>query len=138
VSIAEPQLRISGEEDIVRARQAVRLAAQKLGFSLLDQSRIATAVSEITRNVVRYASDARGEMALHELVSTDRGTGIEIVVSDSGPGIPDIAKALEPGYTSGTGLGMGLPGTRRLMDEMEIQSGSQGTTVTIRKWVRRR
>ncbi|MEA2513424.1 MAG: serine/threonine-protein kinase RsbT [Thermomicrobiales bacterium] len=104
---------------------------------MVDQSRIATAVSELARNVVRYATDGRGEAIVRELESPDRGVGLEVVVRDEGPGIPDVALAMRDGYTSGPGLGMGLPGTRRLMDDFAIDSApGKGTTVTIRKWHR--
>lgn len=125
------------EDDIIVARQGARELAKTLGFRAIDQSRITTAVSELARNVVRYATDGRGEVLLRSLAGPGGAAGIEIVVHDEGPGIPDIDLALSEGYTSGRGLGMGLPGTRRLMDEMTIESVvGQGTTVTIRKWRR--
>lgn len=134
-SAEEAIVPIAGEDDIVIARQRARETAKSLGFGLVDQSRIATAVSELTRNVIRYATGSRGEMRLRAL-RTPR-IGLEIVVADRGPGIPDIDQAMREGYTSGSGLGMGLPGTRRLMDEMEIDSVvGRGTTITIRKWRR--
>lgn len=130
------RLEIASEDDIVRARQRAREMARELGFGLVDQSRVATAVSELTRNVVRYASLGRGEVHLRSLSRNGR-SGLEIVVADEGPGIVDIEEAMQVGFTSGSGLGMGLPGTRRLMDEMEIDSAAgRGTTVTIRKWRR--
>lgn len=126
---------IEGEDSIIAARQRARQLAQSLGFGALDQSRIATAVSELTRNVVRYATEGRGEARIRPL--SDGKGGVEVVVSDEGPGISDVGQALGEGFTSGRGLGMGLPGTRRLMDEMEIDSApGRGTTVTIRKWRR--
>jgi serine/threonine-protein kinase RsbT len=138
--IADTLMPIHGEDDIVQSRQRARETAKQLGFGAVDQSRIATAVSELARNVVRYATDGRGEVTIRELASSpdSRGrVGIEIVVSDSGPGIPDVSQALSDGFTSGGGMGMGLPGTRRLMDEMTIDSVvGRGTTVTIRKWRR--
>ncbi len=125
-------------EDIVVARQLARETARKLGFGLVDQSRIATAVSELTRNVIRYATDSRGECRIRRLLDPARGIGIEIVVADAGPGIADLELVLRDGYSSSRGLGLGLPGTRRLMDELTIVSApDQGTTVTIRKWRRR-
>jgi serine/threonine-protein kinase RsbT len=128
---------IRQEDDIIVARQCARELAKTLGFRAIDQSRITTAVSELARNVVRYATDGRGEVLLRSLVAPGGRAGIEIVVRDDGPGIADINLALSEGYTSGRGLGMGLPGTRRLMDEMTIESVvGQGTTVTIRKWQR--
>ena len=133
----EQRLAIAGGADIVAARQAAREAARRLGFGLVDQSRIATAVSELTRNVVRYATGGQGRMAIRELPPSTRGTGIEIVVADDGPVIANIDEAMRAGVTSGPGLGMGLPGTRRLMDEMDLDSAlGRGTTVTIRKWHR--
>lgn len=133
----EERLQIRGEDDIVRARQRARDVARDLGFGMVDQSRIATAVSELTRNVVRYATGGRGEIAIQVIQGGSRGTGVEIVVTDDGPGIEDVEQAMREGFTSGPGLGMGLPGTRRLMDEMQITSSpAVGTTVLIRKWRR--
>jgi serine/threonine-protein kinase RsbT len=131
----ETLVAITGEDGIIAARQAARELARTLGFSLVDQSRIATAVSELARNVVRYATG--GEALLRPLGPSDRGVGLEIVVRDAGPGIADLGQALRDGFSSGAGLGMGLPGARRLMDELEIASVlGRGTTVTIRKWRR--
>ncbi|HEU5315977.1 MAG TPA: anti-sigma regulatory factor [Chloroflexota bacterium] len=131
------RLSIAGEDDIVLARQRARDLARRLGFGMIDQSRIATAVSELTRNVVRYATDKRGEVHLTELRSPDGTAGLEIVVADHGPGIPDVERAMQEGFTSGPGLGMGLPGTKRLMDEMDVDSVvGRGTIVTVRKWRR--
>jgi len=138
--IADTMMPIRGEEDIVLSRQRARETAKQLGFGAVDQSRIATAVSELTRNVVRYATDGLGAVTIRELAPSPDSrarVGIEIVVSDDGPGIPDVDQALSDGYTSGGGMGMGLPGTRRLMDEMSIDSAvGRGTIVTIRKWRR--
>lgn len=134
--IVEARLPIVAEDDIVVSRQRAREVARQLGFGAVDQSRIATAVSELARNVVRYATDGKGEIAIREVAASGR-VGIEIVVSDGGPGIPDVDQALRDGFTSGGGMGMGLPGTRRLMDEMTVDSAvGRGTIVTIRKWRR--
>jgi serine/threonine-protein kinase RsbT len=136
-SSAEEHLPIRGEGDIIAARQRAREIAKQLGFGAVDQSRIATAVSELTRNVVRYATAGQGDVLIRTHARTERGTGLEIVVSDEGPGIEDVELAMREGFTSGPGMGMGLPGARRLMDEMEIESAlGQGTVVTIRKWRR--
>ena len=90
----------------------------------------------LARNVVRYATDGRGEMVARPVTEAERA-GIEILVTDEGPGIPDIDQAMTDGFTSGAGLGMGLPGTKRLMDEMVVDSEpGRGTIVTIRKWRR--
>jgi serine/threonine-protein kinase RsbT len=124
------------EDDVVRIRQRAREMARSVGFGLVDQSRIATAVSELSRNVLQYATNQRGDVTMHVLESR-QSAGIEIVVSDDGPGISDVQLAAQAGYSSGRGLGMGLPGARRLMDELEIDTGpGRGTTVTIRKWRR--
>jgi serine/threonine-protein kinase RsbT len=132
----EARIALFDEDDVVRARQTARDVAKALGFGLVDQSRIATAVSELTRNVLQYATNSRGDVMIHTLTSR-QGVGIEIVVADEGPGIPDVQLAGREGYSSGTGMGMGLPGARRLMDELEIDtSPGRGTTVTIRKWRR--
>jgi serine/threonine-protein kinase RsbT len=130
---AEERLAVAGEQDIVRARQRARELARYVGFGMIDQSRIATAVSELTRNVVRYATEGRGEVLIRP-IPTPRGVGLEIVVSDNGPGITDIDQVIHEGFTSGRGLGLGLSGTKRLMDEMYIDSApGRGTAVMIRK-----
>ena len=136
-NLVDELLPIRDEADIINARQRAREIAKRLGFGAVDQSRIATAVSELTRNVLRYATDGLGQVAIRPQTQAPRGTGLEIVVSDHGPGIADIEQAMREGFTSGPGMGMGLPGTKRLMDEMEIESGpGRGTIVTIRKWRR--
>jgi serine/threonine-protein kinase RsbT len=118
----------------VSARRAVREAATQLGFGVTDVTRIVTAASELARNVFKYAG--QGVMRWRPL-EEGRQRGIELRFEDHGPGIEDVGRALEEGYSTGGGLGMGLPGARRLMDEMEIHSAvGQGTTVTLRKWRR--
>jgi len=135
--MGEEIIPVDGEEGIVTARQRARECVRELGFGMLDQSRIATAVSELTRNIVRYATDSRGEVLIRELPADGGKVGVEIVVRDDGPGIEDLSLAMRDGYSSGPGLGLGLPGTRRLVDEMEVDTGpGRGTTVTIRKWRR--
>lgn len=127
---------IDGETDIVKARQLARHVADQLGFGAMDQSRIATAVSELARNIVRYATDGKGEVRISRFDAANR-IGIEIVVEDNGPGIEDIDRAMEQGFSSGSGLGLGLGGTKRLMDEMTVDSApGRGTRVVIRKWRR--
>ena len=127
------EVRIVAEIDIVAVRKAVRQAAGSLGFGATDTTRIVTAASELARNVFVYAG--AGVMRWRGLSANGR-MGIELVFADSGPGIADVEQALEPGYTTGKGLGMGLPGARRLMGEMDIQSTvGKGTTVTVSKWL---
>ena len=129
------RIAIVREEDIVLARQEGRAMAKNLGFGMVDQSRIATAISELARNIVRYAD--HGVVELRPL-GTGTGTnqiGMEVIVSDEGPGIPDVELAMRDGYTTGNGLGMGLSGSRRLMDEFELESTTgKGTRITMRKW----
>jgi len=127
---------IDSEADIVSARKAVRQAAGSLGFGVTDVTRIVTAASELTRNIYRYAGS--GLMRWRRL--EDRGRqGIELTFEDQGPGIPDVDQALEAGFSSCGGLGLGLPGAKRLMDELEIRSEiGRGTTVVVRKWLEAR
>ena len=124
---------ISSSADIVTARQRGRALAAALGFSGSDLTLIATAISELARNIIEYAT--AGEIVLsHE--DTDGRPGIVIVARDEGPGIPDVSRALSAGYSTGPGLGLGLPGVRRLMDDFEITShAGRGTTVSVRKWL---
>ncbi len=127
----EVTIRIQHDADVVRARKSAREMASKLEFSRTDLTLIATAVSEITRNIVRFAG--KGEVYI-ELVDQPR-PGIRIVARDTGPGISDIDQALADGYSTYNGLGLGLPGARRLMDEFTLTSEVDlGTTVTMTKW----
>jgi serine/threonine-protein kinase RsbT len=124
---------IRTDADIVIARQAVREVAAGVGFSATELTVIATAVSEVARNIVRFAT--RGEIVVEIL--DDRGGGVCVVARDTGPGIPDIDAALADGYSTYNGLGLGLPGARRLMDEFALVSEvGRGTTVTMTKWRR--
>jgi serine/threonine-protein kinase RsbT len=130
----EVRVSIDGDADIVFARQKGRKLASQCGFPSTDLAVVATAISELARNIVRYA--VRGEVVLR-LVDDNGKRGIEVVAADDGPGIPDIGLAMQDGYSTSGGLGLGLPGTRRLMDEFEITSDfGKGTTVTVRRWKR--
>jgi serine/threonine-protein kinase RsbT len=127
-------IRIESELDIVTARQKGRELAAAHGFSGTEQTLIATAISEVARNIVSYAQ--RGEILLERVANDGRG-GISVVARDEGPGIPNIDLAMQDGYSTGRSLGMGLPGAQRLMDEFEIASVvNQGTTVSMKKWLR--
>jgi serine/threonine-protein kinase RsbT len=129
----ETRIPIQRSEDIVTAREQARGMARTAGFNGSDLTLIATAISEVTRNIVEHAK--HGELAL-SLVSNGSKRGILIVARDEGPGIPDVPRAMEYGYSSRNGLGVGLPGARWLMDEFEIDSKlGKGTIVTMRKWV---
>lgn len=122
------QVKIVNEPDIVTARAAARELAKALGFSTADQTRLATAISELTRNVLRYAGE--GECEISD--ATERGASkVRVVVEDNGPGIPDIDSAMEDGFSTGEGLGAGLPGTKRLVHEFDIVSKPGLTRVTI-------
>jgi len=120
------QIRV--ESDIVAARLAGRDLARQLGFGLADQTRLATAISELTRNVIQYAGT--GTCTITD-VSDDTVVKVRVVVEDNGPGIPDISKAMEQGFSTSRGLGAGLPGTKRLVHEFDIQSRPGHTRVTI-------
>jgi serine/threonine-protein kinase RsbT len=124
----EARVEIRGEPDIVASRQAGREIARRLGLGTADQTRLATAISELTRNVVHYAKTGWCHI---EGAATGDGVRIRVVVEDHGPGIPDIAAAMCDGFSTGGGLGAGLPGTRRLMDEMDVRSQPGHTVVTI-------
>lgn len=120
------------DADVVAARQAAREAGARIGFPPTDLTAIATAVSEMTRNVVKFAES--GEVVIDTVEEPRRG--IRIVVRDVGPGIPDVERALQDGFSTYEGLGLGLPGARRLMDEFTVVSDvGRGTTVTMTKWV---
>jgi serine/threonine-protein kinase RsbT len=120
-------------EDVVRVRQKVRVRAIETGLSLVDQTKLITAASELARNTLDYG---KGGEARIETLSTPR-TGVRIAFCDEGPGIADVQLALKDGYTSGNGLGHGLGGARRLVDDFDIQTAvGKGTTVTIARWKR--
>ena len=129
----EMRIKIQSDADIVLARKGARELAGRLSFSATELTVIATAVSEISRNIVRFAE--RGEVFL-ELVDTPR-PGLRVVARDTGPGIADVGRAMTDGYSTYHGLGLGLPGARRLMDEFEVATErGRGTTITMTKWRR--
>ena len=123
---------IATDDDIVRVRQRVRDAAVSLGFSLVDQTKLVTAASELARNTLVYGL---GGTLLLEVVTADRRQGLRLTFEDTGPGIADTAVALQDGYTTGGGLGLGLSGAKRLSQEFELYSKpGEGTRVTIARW----
>lgn len=129
---AEWKVPINSERDIVLARQKGRAIATELGFSVGNATLIATAISELARNIVSYAGN--GEIVMSVVRDSDR-MGITIVASDSGPGIADLTLALRDGFSTSGSLGIGLPGARRLMDEFEINSQpGRGTIIKVTKW----
>jgi len=125
-------LPIRTQSDVVLVRQAVRDWSKELGFSLVDQTKIVTAASELARNTLEYGGG--GEMRIARLQEGFR-KGLRLAFTDQGPGIPDISLALKDGYTTGGGLGLGLSGAKRLMNDFEITSKvGEGTTVTVTRW----
>jgi serine/threonine-protein kinase RsbT len=131
---AKGVLRIDRDEDVVRVRQAVRAAAVEAKLSLVDQTKLVTAASELARNTLIYGG---GGQAVVERVADNRRHGVRVLFDDTGPGIADLEVALTDGYTSGGGLGLGLSGARRLVDEFTIDSAvGRGTRVVVTKWAR--
>ena len=123
---------IRSSEDVVRVRQVARQLAVAQGLSLVDQTKIVTAASELARNAVIYTGG--GTVSIH-LVTNGTRKGLRLIFADKGPGIADIAMALKDGYTTGNGLGLGLSGSKRLMNDFDIASKpGEGTTVTAIKW----
>ena len=126
------KLPVQASEDVVRVRQAVRAWAVDLGFSLVDQTKIVTAASELARNTVLYGGGGTAEL---ESLTDGARRGLRLTFADQGPGIPDIEAALRDGFTTGRGLGLGLGGARRLSNEFEIRSQpGAGTVVRITRW----
>jgi len=129
--LSSENLTIKAEIDVVAVRRRVRELAIKLGFTLVDQTKIVTAASELARNTMIHGG---GGSMQAETLNGPR-TGLRLIFKDNGPGIPDIELALRDGFTTGSGLGLGLGGTRRLVSEFEISSRvGAGTTVTITRW----
>jgi serine/threonine-protein kinase RsbT len=127
-------LPIAGDQDVVRVRQAVRSAAVEAKLSLVDQTKVITAASELARNALRHGGGGHAEL---QSVTNGRRVGVRIAFVDHGPGIADVDAALTDGYTTGGGLGLGLSGARRLVDEFEIETvPGSGTRVTVIKWSR--
>ena len=134
---AAERIAIESDADVVTARQRARSLAIELDMPSTDQTLLATAISEIARNITTYA--VRGEVLIDVVRDARDGRrGVRVVARDEGPGIEDLERALTDGYTTGGGLGLGLPGARRLVDEFDIQTApGEGTTVTLIKWAQR-
>jgi serine/threonine-protein kinase RsbT len=133
----KPELRvaIASDSDVVAARREARALAAELNFTSTDVTLLATAISEIARNITTYAGE--GEIVLSVVHNDDRA-GIRVEARDQGPGIRDVERAMEDGYSTGSGMGLGLPGARRLTDEFSIDSRpGRGTTVVMVKWGRK-
>ncbi|QIZ05753.1 serine/threonine-protein kinase RsbT [Bacillus sp. OV166] len=130
----ESYVKIITEWDIVAARQLGRNVAKELEFGTVDQARITTAISELARNIYLYAG--QGEIRIERINGRDK-RGIKVIAADNGPGIQDIRKVMEDGYSTSGGLGAGLPGVKRLMDEFDITSSlEEGTIIKTVKWTR--
>ena len=125
-------MKIEKEQDVVPFRNRVKEYAVRIGMSVVNQTKLITAASELVRNMLKYAN---GGVVNIDVISEDRNTGIRLIFIDKGPGIPDIALAMKDGYSSGKSLGIGLPGTKRLVNEFDIKSKvGEGTSVSIIKW----
>ena len=128
------QIEVTSDQDVVRVRQLVRTVAVAVKLSLVDQTKLVTAASELARNTLVYGGGGTVEVGR---VQNGRRSGIQIVFTDQGPGIADIDLALTDGYTTGGGLGLGLSGARRLVDEFDIETAvGRGTSITVTKWCR--
>jgi len=132
VILTKDSLPIEREQDVVPFRNRVKEYAVKIGMGVVNQTKLITAASELVRNMLKYAG---GGQTLIEVVSKGRENGIRLTFQDKGPGIKDIDLAMKDGYSTGKSLGLGLPGTKRLVSEFDIKSVvGKGTTVTIIKW----
>ncbi len=127
-------IRLESERDIAVARNEVRNIAARLGFLLLDQTRLTTVASELARNVVKYAG--RGRLITQTASGATGRRGLRLIFEDEGPGIADVDLAMRDGYSTGGGLGKGLPGSKRLVDEFKIESATgRGTRITVVRWL---
>ncbi len=125
---------IETERDVAVARNEVRTMAASIGFRLIDQTRLATVASELARNVVKYG--VRGRLIAQPTQESDGREGLRLIFEDKGPGIPNIERAMRDGFSTGRGLGKGLPGSKRLVHEFKIESEvGRGTRVTIVRWI---
>lgn len=132
IVLSKDQMVIQREQDVVPFRNRVKELAVKIGMSLVNQTKLITGASELVRNMLKYGKGGEVKM---EILSTARDRGIRLVFEDRGPGIPDISKAMLDGFTTGRSMGLGLPGTKRLMSEFNIWSEpGKGTKVTVVKW----
>lgn len=132
IVLTKDKMQVEKEQDVILMRNRVKEFAVKIGMSLVNQTKLITAASELVRNMLKYAN---GGSLLIEVISQGRDNGIRLTFDDKGPGIKDIPLAMKDGYSSGKSLGIGLPGTKRLVNEFDIKSiVGQGTTVSIIKW----
>lgn len=133
---AAAEAAIAAEADLIRVRQILRAEAQRAGLGLVDETKFVTAGSELARNILTYATGSRGRLRVEQLRLAGR-RGVRATFSDDGPGIPDTEAAFTDGFSTSGSLGLGLPGARRLVDELTLTSAEgEGTTVVIVKWAR--
>lgn len=131
-TLNKEEIQVWKDQDVVPMRNRVKEYAVKAGMSILNQTKLITAASELVRNLLKYGG---GGLVTIEALTNGRDQGVRLVFSDKGPGIPDIALAMKDGYSTGRSMGLGLPGTKRLVNEFEISSEvGKGTTVSIIKW----
>ncbi|WP_343691190.1 anti-sigma regulatory factor [Chitinophaga sp.] len=132
IVLNKDRMTVEREQDVILFRNRVKEYAVKIGMSLVNQTKLITAASELVRNMLKYAN---GGIVVIEVLSQGRDSGIRLIFTDKGPGIKDITLAMKDGYSTGKSLGIGLPGTRRLVNEFDIKSTvGEGTTVSIIKW----
>ncbi len=132
---AAAEVAIAAEADLIRVRQLLRAEAQRAGLGLVDETKFVTAGSELARNILTYATGSQGTVRVEQVQRAGR-RGVRATFSDGGPGIADIDAAFTDGFSTSGSLGLGLPGARRLVDELTLTSGTGGTTVVIVKWAR--
>jgi serine/threonine-protein kinase RsbT len=132
ISLAREFVRIEKEQDVILFRNRIKEMAARIGMGLVNQTKLITAASELSRNMLKFANGGKTTI---EIVSSGRKTGIRIVFDDKGPGIEDLSLAMQDGYSTARSLGLGLPGARRLVNEFQIKSVvGEGTTVTVIRW----
>lgn len=132
VILTQDTMQIVREQDVVPFRNRVKEFSVRIGLSLVNQTKLITAASELVRNMLKYAGGGR---VLLEIISKNAQTGVRLTFTDEGPGIPDVQQAMQDGFSTGKSLGLGLPGAKRLVNEFHIQSApGQGTTVTVTLW----
>jgi serine/threonine-protein kinase RsbT len=132
LSLSKDSIEVTRDQDVVFVKNRVKETAVKIKMGLVNQTRIITAASELLRNMLRYGN---GGKCIIEVVSSGRNNGVRLTFADKGPGIPNIEQAMKDGFSTGKSLGLGLPGTKRLVNEFDIKSKvGEGTTVTIIKW----
>jgi serine/threonine-protein kinase RsbT len=132
IVLSSDNMRIMKELDMVVFRNRLKEFAVKIGMGLVNQTKLITAASELSRNMLRYAG---GGVVLIEIINAQRQNGLRVTFSDTGPGIPDVKEAMRDGFSTGKSLGLGLPGAKRLVNDFDIKSTvGKGTTITITKW----